>query len=254
MAREILDLKNRNNHKKEASYQMDDILDSDKSFDEPIEGDKDEVDSGDEVESESSDREPLEDHKDEYDDIDPADKLFEQNPARIDNSEFFHNNSGNMAPFTTLASLSWESPDRHHELISHSWRKAIIVILVAMAFLALFWQGSILTAVTFFAIALVTSMHFWQEARQEQYEIHPHGIMAGGVFYHYYDLDSFWIHFHPQGYHELSLCTGRLLNHYIKVPLKDQDPFQVREALSLYLPEERHEEGLEDWLRRKLGL
>ena len=150
--------------------------------------------------------------------------------------------------------LAWTAPDRHHELISHAWRKAIIVLLVGMAFLALFWQDSILTAVTFFGLAFVTSMHFWRESRQEQHEIHPHGVVVAGNFYHYHDFDSFWVHFHPQGFHELSLKTGRFLNHYLKIPLGGQDPFEVRAALMEYLPEERHEEGLDDWLRRKLGL
>lgn len=259
MASNIVDLKNGNNHKNRIGFQLDDILDSEKTFNEPEEPNEpkpdNNLDSDGEVESKIPGSEPAEPvHGEEYDDVDPADKLFEQNSATIDKSDAFQNNSGNMAPFTTLAGLAWESPDKHYELISHAWRKAIIVILVAMAFLAFFWQGSVLTAVTFFAIAFVTSMHFWQEARQERYEIHPHGIVAGGKFYHFHDLDSFWIHFHPQGYHELSLCTGRLLNHYIKVPLKDQDPFEIRGALLNYLPEERHEEGLDDWLRRKLGL
>ncbi len=155
---------------------------------------------------------------------------------------------------TTFASVSWSAPDKHHELISHAWRRAIIVLLVGMAFLALFWQDSILTAVTFFGLAFVTSMHFWRESRQEQHEIHPHGVVVAGNFYHYHDFDSFWVHFHPRGFHELSLKTGRLLNHYLKIPLGEQDPFEVRAALMEYLPEEKHEEGLDDWLRRKLGL
>ncbi|MEK7659491.1 MAG: hypothetical protein AAB338_02465 [Patescibacteria group bacterium] len=175
---------------------------------------------------------------------------------RFDKEEVIPNNAGGMAPLATFtsASLAWTAPDKHHELISHALRKWIIVILVVMAFAALFWQGSILTGITFFALALVTSMHFWREAVHHQYEIHPHGITVGGEFYHYHDLDSFWIHFRPDGFHELSLCTGRFLNYYIKVSLKDQDPFEIRGALMPYLPEKRHEEGLEDWLRRKLGL
>ena len=177
---------------------------------------------------------------------------------QVDNEKEIPDNPGVMQDAmglpATFTSFSWTSLDRHNELVSHAWRKAIIVILVGMAFLALFWQGSVLTAITFFALALVTSMHFWREVQNHKYEIHPHGIVVSDKFYHYHDLDSFWIHYHPEGYHELSLCTGKLLNHYIKVPLKGQDPFEIREALSMYLPEERHEEGLEDWLRRKLGL
>ena len=179
-----------------------------------------------------------------------------ENLPRIDKEETIPNNAGDMAPLATFtsASLAWTAPDKHSELISHALRKWIIFILTAMAFVTLFWQGSILTGITFFALALVTSMHFWREAAHHQYEVHPHGIFVGGEFYHYHDLDSFWIHLRPDGFHELSLCTGRFLNHYIKVSLKDQDPFEIRRALMPYLPEKRHEEGLEDWLRRKLGL
>ncbi|OHB17839.1 MAG: hypothetical protein A2913_02290 [Parcubacteria group bacterium RIFCSPLOWO2_01_FULL_40_65] len=177
---------------------------------------------------------------------------------KIDNDKEIPDNPGIMQDATGLpaifTSYSWTLPDRHHELISHAWRKAVIVILVGMAFLALFWQGSVLTAMTFFALALVTSMHFWREIQYHKYEVHPHGIVISDKFYHYHDLDSFWIHYHPEGYHELSLCTGKLLNHYIKIPLLGQDPLEVRDALAMYLPEERHEEGLEDLLRRKLGL
>ena len=177
---------------------------------------------------------------------------------KVDNEKEIPDNPGVMQDAmglpATFTSFSWTSLDRHNELVSHAWRKAVIVILVGMAFLALFWQGSVLTAITFFALALVTSMHFWREVQHQKYEIYPHGVVVSDKFYHYHDLDSFWIHYHPKGYHELSLCTGRLLNHYIKIPLRGQDPLEVREALSMYLPEERHEEGIEDWLRRKLGL
>ena len=113
----------------------------------------------------------FEDYLKDYDDADPADKLFEENPAGIDKPAANPNNAGDMTPLTTFASVAWSAPDRHHELISHAWRKTVIVLLVGMAFLALFWQNSLLTAVTFFGLAFVTSMHFWREARHERHEI-----------------------------------------------------------------------------------
>lgn len=229
----VLDLKNPKNHKKNNNHSFKDILDGDS----PIELENEPIPIG-----------PTKKYNPK------KEESFFEAPPDIDNEGIIPNNAGDMAPLATLTSLAWTSPDKHHELISHTLRKWLIVVLVAMGFLAFFWQGSLLTAVTFFALALVTLMHFWREAVHHQYEIHPHGILVGEKFYHYHDLDSFWIHYHPEGYHELSLCTGKLLNHYVKISLKGQDPFEVRDALMMYLPEERHEEGLEDWLRRKLGL
>lgn len=247
----ILDLKNPKNHKRKNNHSFNDILDGNSPVEleaepVPIEPTKKSVPP---VSRPSGRDSPPSDAA-----SNPKKEDFLETLPEVDNKEPIQNNLEDMTPLTTLASMAWTAPDKYHELISHAWRKAVIVILVAMAFLALFWQGSVLTAVTFFALALVTSMHFWREPRHEQHEIHPHGIVVGDRFYHYHDLDSFCIHFHPEGHHELSLCTGKLLNYYIKVPLKGQDPFEIRDALAMYLPEEKHEEGAEDWLRRKLGL
>ncbi len=282
MASDILDLRTpNNNHKKNPSNQMGDILDATQELsenpgesytEEPTQEGIEQLEQidenaglGEEVkqEEEITEEEPLqkdlggsdkdEGYFEEYQDIDPADKLFGETPDDIDKPDLNPDNPDDMDE--DLGGLiAWTSPDRHHELISHAWRKTVIVVLVAMVFAALFWQKSILTAITFFGLALVTSMHFWREDRHERYEIHPHGMVVGSRFYHYHDFDSFCIHYHPEGYHELSLCTGKLLNHYIKVSLKDQDPFEIRDVLSLYLPEEQHEQGLDDLLRRKLGL
>jgi len=262
MTSPILDLKNPKDRKINNNHSVSDILSSlpseasAKEGDLPVELETEPAPV--EGEEKSFSKQKDDDYFKEYEDIDPADRLFEKNLTGIDKPGPIPNNAGdmtgNMSPLATFTGLAWTGPDKHPELISHALRKWIIVILVAMAFGALFWQRSIFTGITFFALALVTSMHFWREAVHHQYEIHPHGITVGGEFYHYHDLDSFWIHHHPDGFHELSLCTGRFLNYYIKVSLKDQDPFEIRSALMPYLPEKRHEEGLEDLLRRKLGL
>lgn len=231
----VLDLKNPKNNKVKNNHSFNDVLGENLQ---------------DAAEPEMMPIEPTLKSENNYH-IDDFLNKFDKDKKITDNPEIMEQPLGFPA---TFASFSWTSPDRHQELISHAWRKAIIVVLIGMAFLALLWQGSILTAVTFFALALVTSMHFWRETGHNKYEIHPHGILAGDNFYHYHDLDSFWIYYHPEGYHELSLCTGKLINYYVKIPLRGQDPFEVRDALVLHLPEERHEEGLEDWLRRKLGL
>lgn len=239
----VLDLKNPKNHKAKRNHGISDILNSG---------------SAEEIEPEPVSEEDF------------FKRL--ETPDVFDKKEQIPNNSPDMnlpatlthAPLEAararseslplMGSLSWTAPEFHQELISHTWRKLLIVILVAMAFLAFFWQNSLLTALTFLALAAVVSMHFWREPKHQEHQIHPHGIVVNGRFYHYRDLDSFWIHYHPEGYHELSLCTGELLNYYLKIPLGSQDPFEVRDALMMYLPEEPHQEGLEDWLRRKLGL
>jgi len=150
--------------------------------------------------------------------------------------------------------IVWSAPEIHHDLISHTWRKVLVVLLIGMAFLMFFWQKSILTAVTFFAIAIVTSIHFWQEPKQVNYMIHSQGIAVDDYLHEYNTLESFWINYDPEGVKELSLQTKKVFSPYIKVPLGDQDPVEVRATLLKFLPEEQHQEGFDDLLRRKLGL
>lgn len=149
--------------------------------------------------------------------------------------------------------ISWTCPEIHHELISHRWRKAIIILLIAMAVLSIVWQGSILSAITFIGLALVTAMHFIHEIKHQRYAIHPKGVLVGDRLYEYKNLSSFWINYDPEGIKELSIEGKGLLSPYIKIPLGDQNPVEIRTALMNYLPEEQHPERIEDFLRRKLG-
>lgn len=148
----------------------------------------------------------------------------------------------------------WSAPEIHHELISHGLRKFIIFLLFAMAVLAIIWQGSLLSAITFAAIALVTSLHFSKKKIHGEYSVHPKGVTINERTYEYQDLESFCIHHNHDGLKELSLQSMKRLMPYIKIPLGDQNPEEVRNALSLYLVEDFHEHGPDDYLRIKLGL
>lgn len=150
--------------------------------------------------------------------------------------------------------VAWTAPEIHHELISHSLRKFIIVLLFAMALLAVVWQRSFLTAITFAVMGFVTSLHFQKERRHGEYLIHPKGIIANDKIYEYQHMESFCIHHDHDGLKELSLESNKRLIPHIKIPLGDQDPEEVRAALSMYLIEDYHEHGPDDYLRVRLGL
>lgn len=150
--------------------------------------------------------------------------------------------------------ISWTGPETHQDLISHSLRKLVIIILVGMAFLTLFWQKSVFTAIIFFGLAIILSTHFLKKAKNQRYAINKKGVLIGDYLYPYKNLKSFWINYDPDGIKELSLEIRGFLISSLQLPLYNQDPFQVREALMNFLPEKYHQEEFDTWLKRKLGL
>lgn len=150
--------------------------------------------------------------------------------------------------------LEWLAPQIHEQYVDHRWRTAVVVILLVVAGLAIFWQQSFLSAVTFIAIALAASVHFHRVPKHISVIIKPQGIQLGDRLFNYHELDSFWVHYHPGELKELSLRTSDAFHPHIKIPLTDQDPVKIRAHLAQYIPEVPHEDTFTDVLARKLGL
>lgn len=150
--------------------------------------------------------------------------------------------------------IAWTAPEIHHHLISHGLRKFIVILLFSLALLALIWQRSFLTAITFASIGFVTSFHFRKDPEYGEYLIHSKGVVVNDRLHEYPYLESFCIHHEPDGIKEISLYNKKRLIPHIKIPLGDQDPEEVRALLSMYLLEDFHEHGPDDYLRIRLGL
>lgn len=86
-------------------------------------------------------------------------------------------------------------------------------------------------------------------------KIRTEGVQVNNDLYPYDSLKSFWIFYDPPHHQELSLRSrAPLTGGYIKIPLGDADPVQIREMLLKFIHEKRQEEGLADALARTIGL
>ncbi|MBI2053042.1 MAG: hypothetical protein HYT34_02235, partial [Candidatus Ryanbacteria bacterium] len=65
-------------------------------------------------------------------------------------------------------------------------------------------------------------------------------------------LKSFWVFYTPGGVKELSLKLEKALAPYLRIPLGDANPNEVRTFLLNYLPEKKQEDSLIDALMRYL--
>ena len=88
-----------------------------------------------------------------------------------------------------------------------------------------------------------------------EFEINPAGIKTNNNLMRYGEFKSFWVEYDPiLGIKELSLQTKKWYMPYIKIPIAEQNPVQLRLALLEFLPEIEHKDTLVEILARKLGI
>lgn len=108
--------------------------------------------------------------------------------------------------------------------------------------------------IAFVALAFtVLAIYMKREPRLLNFAITSEGVRIGKQIYDYSSLKSFWI-FSKSSPKELSLETGKALVPYVKIPLGDLEPDEVRNYLLNFIKEEEHKEFISDQIARSLGL
>ena len=65
------------------------------------------------------------------------------------------------------------------------------------------------------------------------------------------DLRSFWIFYNPPEEKEISFRSKKTFFPYIRIPLADQNPNEIRKYLLKFMSEKRHRESIIDtWMKR----
>ena len=87
------------------------------------------------------------------------------------------------------------------------------------------------------------------------FEIGPLGVGVGERLYGFREIRSFWIEYDPAlDIKELSLQLKKWYHAYIKIPIYEQNPVQLRLILLSFLPEVEHKDTLADMVSRRLGI
>lgn len=150
--------------------------------------------------------------------------------------------------------IAWHGPLSAHE---PNARNIVITALVffSLATLIQIFNGNLITTVLFALLGGVILIHIGKEPVVGRVEINPVAVVINEKAHRYNDIRSFWIEYDLDlGIKELSLQLKRWHSPYIKLPLTDQNPVQIRSYLLQFLPEEKHKDTLADVLARKLGI
>lgn len=149
--------------------------------------------------------------------------------------------------------ISWSGPLHYHSNAKAAFAAAIV--LFAIAALLQIFQKNIITTIFFALLGIVVLLNVNKKSPTGEFEINPAGVKINEQTHKYGELKSFWIEYDPAlGIKELSLQTKKWYLPYVKIPIDDQNPVQLRFALLEFLPEVEHKDTLVEILARKLGI
>ena len=147
--------------------------------------------------------------------------------------------------------LKWTAPEFTQYSKSKSWFIVAGLIAGGLFLWALLTKNlllALLIGLSYFSITVFAL----KKPRQINLAIIAKGIKIDKTLYEFDNLKSFWIFYEPPQVKELSLRSKKTIMPYIKIPLGEQNPVEVRRLLLKYLPERKHKESLIDNLARSL--
>lgn len=140
---------------------------------------------------------------------------------------------------------SWSAKEYEKKSKTKRWYLVATIILCSIILYALLTNNPIM-AVTFILIGVVGYLLLENNPRKTRFTITSDGIQAGSELYEYENIQSFWIFYEPGHLQAISLHTKSGFVPFIKIPLGDEDPVELRETLIKYVPEKKHKENLID--------
>lgn len=147
--------------------------------------------------------------------------------------------------------LEWTAPEFEYYKKSKSWFITIGVIATGLFIWAIFSKNFIFAFLIILSCFSVTAFAF-KRPNTLNLTITPKGIKINKTFYTFDSLRSFWVFYEPPLIRELSIRSQKTIMPYIKIPLGEENPVEVRRLLLKYLPERKHKESLIDNLARSL--
>lgn len=150
--------------------------------------------------------------------------------------------------------ISWSFPEyeRHHR--GRGWFVGAGIIWMGLCAFAILTGNFLFASILIIIAGIIASQHYHHPLTVD-FTISPDGISLQQRLFSWKELSVFWIIYEPPEvknlYFEFKGVRPRL-----KIPLHDQNPLEVREALKRYLEEdlEKENEPLTDAMGRMFKL
>jgi len=147
----------------------------------------------------------------------------------------------------------WQAPEFEVYEQDQKWLTYIGLVLVAIIGYAI-WDNSLIMAITFVLIGVVGYIYIEKAPRTLDFMVTHDGVVAGNEIFEYDNIKSFWIFYEPAGQKVISLHMNGGMLPYIHIPIHDQNPVHIREALLVNLHEMKQGHNFVDTLERFLRI
>ncbi len=148
--------------------------------------------------------------------------------------------------------IEWATPEYKYYRKDKSWF-FIAGIFFGILMIWSLWTRNILFAI-FIGLSYFLIVVFALKKPEAAYiSINSKGVSINTNLHEFDSLKSFWIFYEPPEIKEISLKDKKKTSPYIKIPLGDQSPIEIRSLLIKYIPEKRQEESLIDNFFRSIG-
>jgi hypothetical protein len=140
-----------------------------------------------------------------------------------------------------LIYASWVFPEYPRYERGFVWFLVVLLIGVGLLLYALI-SGNFLFAIIILMFALVIYMAAAGEPADVRFSVTEEGVELGRSFYPYKEIRNFWFVYEPPHVKNLYIDFKSSVQPRLTIDLRDQNPNEVRRALSRYLVEDLNEE------------
>lgn len=179
----------------------------------------------------------------------PAESDYQEKQYQEKQSE--ENNSQNRRMGRIL--FRWTAPEYESYERDRKWYFVMTLGLIAIISYA-FITNSPIMAITFILIGMIEYIYISRKPQMLNFFITEKGIVAEKEIYEFEQMNSFWIFYDPDTIKSLSIHMKGNLMPFLQIPLHNEDPEDIHQILSEYIPEIKQEYRLRDAINRMLRL
>ncbi len=138
---------------------------------------------------------------------------------------------------------SWQIPEFDRREHTIAWYMGFGLIMLGLLIYAIVTMNFLFGVIIVLAVVIVWLQRRMGVSRTE-FKITTRGLQLGARNYQYKDINNFWIIYEPPEVKKLYFTFKSSVSTRLQVPLRNQNPLQIREILLQFIPEDLEKEEL----------